>query len=305
VINLLFYLVDAFTDTPFFGNPTTIIIEDPLNPFSTELKEFIAREMNLPVSVYVRASETANFRFEFFTPKKQIPISGHGTIAALWLLAELGKIKPKESISKIKIETDKGKFPCEIHWKEKTIEKVYMTLKKPKFREIDLSVNKLADILGIREDKIESDDKLPFVVADTGSPKILALLSSKEMTDALVPKFDDIERLCLKYKSTGIHLYTFDTYFEGSKCYTRHFEPIRGAPETAISGMANGALGAFLVSKGFAQPGTIIFEQGESLDRISKLEVHVEVGEKGVKSIKIGGKAHLVFKFNLDKRIKF
>ncbi|NHK31655.1 MAG: PhzF family phenazine biosynthesis protein [Asgard group archaeon] len=303
-IRLLFYQVDAFTDTPFFGNPTAIIIEDSLNPFSTELKKFIAREMNLPISVYVSESETANFKFEFFTPKKQVPISGHGTIAAVWLLAELGKISTKESISKVKIDTNIGKFPCELHWNGKKIEKVYMTQKKPKFREIDLTINKLADILGIREDKIESNEKLPFIVADTGSPKILALLSSKEMTDALVPKFDDIERLCLKYKSTGIHLYTFDTYFEGSKCYTRHFEPIRGAPETVISGMANGALGAFLVSKGFAQPGTIIFEQGESLDRISKLEVIVDGDETEVKSVKIGGKAHVVFKFDLDKRIK-
>jgi trans-2,3-dihydro-3-hydroxyanthranilate isomerase len=233
-----------------------------------------------------------------------VPISGHGTIAAIWLLAELGKIKKKESFSEVKIETNIGIFPCEIHWKEKTIEKVYMTQKKPEFKEINLSIKKLADILGIREDKIESNEKLPFIVADTGSPKILALLSSKEMTDALVPKFDDIERLCLKYKTTGIHLYTFDTYFEGSKCYTRHFEPIRGAPETAISGMANGALGAFLVSKGFAQPGTIIFEQGESLDRISKLEVIVDGDENEINSVKIGGKAHVVFKFDLDKRIK-
>lgn len=299
----MFYQVDAFTDTPFFGNPTAIMIEDPSNPFSTKLKEFIAREMNLPISVFITASKIADYKFEYFTPKKQVSISGHGTIAAVWLLAELGKIKPKESISDIKIETNIGLFPCEILWNEKTIDKVYMTQKKPEFREIDLSKNKLADVLGIREDKIESNEKLPFIVADTGSPKILALLSSKEMTDALVPKFDDIERLCLKYKVEGIHLYTFDTYFEGSKCYTRHFEPLRGAPETAISGMANGALGAFLVSREFAPPGLLIFEQGESLDRISKLEVIIEADDTGITSVKIGGKAHIVFKFNLDDRI--
>lgn len=299
----MFYQVDAFTDTPFFGNPTAIIIEDPLNPFSSKLKEFIAREMNLPISVFVTASKNANYKFEYYTPKKQVTISGHGTIAALWLLAELGKIKPKETITNIEIETDIGLFPCELHWIEKTINKVYMTLKKPAFHEIDLSKNKLANILGIREDKIESNEKLPFVVANAGSPKILALISSKEMIDALVPKYDDIERLCLKYKADGIHLYTFDTYFEGSKCYTRHFEPLRGSPETAISGMANGVLGAYLVSREYAPPGTLIFEQGESLDRISKLEVIVEAENNEIKSVKIGGKAQIVFKFDLDKRI--
>jgi PhzF family phenazine biosynthesis protein len=299
----LFYQVDAFTDIPFFGNPTAIIIEDPLNPIPAKLKKFIAREMNLPISVYVTAKEKANFKFDFYTPKKQVPISGHGTIAALWLLAELGKIKPKEAVTSLDIETNIGPMKCEIHWSEKQVSKVFMFLKNPIFKVIDVSISKLADILGIRADKIESNEKLPVVVANAGSPKILVLISSKEMTDALVPKFDDIERLCMKHNATGLHLYTFDTYFEGSTCYTRQFEPIRGASETVISGTANGALGAYLVSKGFAQPGTLIIEQGESLERSSRMEVTVKADNEKIESIRIGGKARVIFKFSLDEKI--
>ncbi|NHJ48201.1 MAG: PhzF family phenazine biosynthesis protein [Asgard group archaeon] len=299
----MFYQVDAFTDIPFFGNPTAIIIEDTENQLSKKLKEFIAREMNLPVSVFVSTSESCDFKFEFFTPKKKVPISGHGTIAAVWLLAELGKIEPATSTTNLTIDTKIGKVKCEVEWKENQVSKVYMKQKKPKFEVVDINKRKLSDILGIREEKIESNEKLPIVLADTGSPKLLVLIASKEMTDALVPKFDDIERLCIKYKATGLHLYTFDTYFEGSTCYTRQFEPVRGASETVVSGLANGALGAFLVSRGFAQPGTLIVEQGESLDRASKMEVHVEANEDIVKSVKIGGEARVVFKFTIDDKI--
>ena len=261
----------------------------------------IAREMNLPVTAFVSSSLKANLKIEFFTPKKEVPISGHAIIATLWLLAEIGKIVPENNKITLKIETKLGLIPAEIKWKNNSVDKVYMTQKKPKFREVEVNKQKLADILGIRTDKIETNDKLPLIIADTGSPKLLVLISSKEMTDALVPKFDEVERLCRRLKVTGLHLYTFDTYLEGSTCYTRQFEPIRGASETIVSGMANGALGAYLVSKGFAQPGALIIEQGESLERPGKVELRIKATADEVKSVRVGGKAQVIFKFELYK----
>ncbi|MBN1330851.1 MAG: PhzF family phenazine biosynthesis protein [Candidatus Heimdallarchaeota archaeon] len=298
----MFYQVEAFSDKPFFGNPTAIILENPKDSYQLLFKENFAREMNLPITAFVSKSTKADFRIEFFSPKKQVPFSGHATLAAVWLLAELKKIPP--NTNKINIETEKGIFPCEIHWEKDTVSKIFVTLKSPEFQEIDIDKQKLADILGIRTDKIESNEKLPLIVADVGSPKILVLISSKEMTDALVPKYDEIERLCRKHKATGLHLYTFDTYSEGTTCYTRQFEPLRGVTETAVSGLANGALAAFLVKEGFAPPGTIIIEQGESLDRNSRVEVKIEATKSGIKSVKIGGKAQVMFKIELNKAIK-
>ena len=72
-----------------------------------------------------------------------------------------------------------------------------------------------------------------------------------------------------------------------------------GLPETATSGLANGALAAFLVKNGFAQPGTVIIEQGESLDRTGRVEVKVKATEEEIKSVKIGGKARVIFSLNL------
>ncbi len=296
----MLYQVDAFTDKPFLGNPTAVAI-DFEEQFSIEQRESITREMNLPITAFISKSLKADLKIEFFTPKKEVPISGHATIACLWLLAELGKIVPENSKTSMKIETKQGIFPVEIKWKNNSVDKVYMTQKKPKFREVEINKQKLADILGIRTDKIETNDKLPLIIADTGSPKLLVLISSKEMTDALVPKFDEVERLCRRLKVTGLHLYTFDTYLDGSTCYSRQFEPIRGAPETAVSGMANGALGAYLVSKGFAQPGTLIIEQGESMERSGKIEVKIKATNDGIKSVKIGGKARVIFKFELNE----
>ncbi|MHA1122681.1 MAG: PhzF family phenazine biosynthesis protein [Candidatus Heimdallarchaeota archaeon] len=296
----MFYQVDAFSSQPFLGNPTAIIL-DKKDEFSTEIRESIAREMNLSVTAFVSDSLKADFKIEFFTPKKEVPLSGHATIAALWLLADIGEIVPENSKASIKVETKEGMFKTEVRWKDDVLDKVYMTLKKPQFRDVELNIQALADILGIRTDKIESDEKLPLIIADTGSPKLLILISSKEMTDALVPKYEEVERLCRRMKVSGIHLYTFDTYLAGSTSYTRQFEPIRGSSETVVSGLANGALGAYLVKRGFAQPGTLIIEQGESLERPSTIEVVIKGTEDEIKSVKIGGKAKVIFKFEPRK----
>lgn len=295
---MLFYQVDSFTDKAFFGNPAGVVIN---STFSPQQKHQIAREINLSVTAFVSASEKADFKLDYFTPKKEIPISGHATIAAFWVLAEIGRLKRDNNKAKVKFETTKGIYTIEVKWKNDIVAKVYMTLDKPVFTKADIDKQKLADLLGIRSDKIESNDKLPLIIANSGSPKLLVLITSKEMTDALVPNYDELERLCRRLKITGIHLYTFDTYLEGSNCYSRQFEPIRGLPETATSGLANGALGAFLVKSGFAPPGTLIIEQGESLDRAGKVEVKVKATQNEIKSVKIGGKAKVIFSLELQE----
>ena len=84
----MFYQVDAFSSQAFFGNPTAIIL-DKKDEYSTEIRESIAREMNLSVTAFVSDSKKADFKIEYFTPKKEVTLSGHATIAALWLLADI------------------------------------------------------------------------------------------------------------------------------------------------------------------------------------------------------------------------
>ena len=295
------YQVDAFTDTQFFGNPTAVVLD--AEDYTDILKQLIASEMNLPITTFVSKSEKADFKVEFYTPKKKIPLGGHATIATFWLLAEIGRIKPENDFAKVTQETERGIFTIEIYWKDGNLDKVVMIQEKPTFTEIDLTKEKIADILGIRTDKIENNEQLPFTIASTGNPVLLVLITSKEMVDALSPRFDEIERLCLRLNISGLHLYTFDTYLEGSTCYTRHFEPFRGAPETTVSGLANGALGAFLVKQGFAQPGKFLIEQGESMERAGIVEVEIEATTNSIKQVKVGGKACSVFSIDFLGKI--
>ncbi|MEA2071651.1 MAG: PhzF family phenazine biosynthesis protein [Asgard group archaeon] len=299
---MVIYQVDAFTETPYHGNPTVVILDG--QKYDEETKLAIAKEMNLAITTFVLDSTKADYKLAFFTPKKEIDFSGHAIIAVFWLLAKLGKIKSEENPTKKTVETNKGIVPVELQWKNEAIEKVLFQPFELDIKEVSIDKKTLADILGIRQDKIENNDKLPLVIASVGVPKLLVLISSKEMTDALVPNFDKLLRFCFKLKVSGVHLYTFDTYLEGSTCYSRQFQPLLGVNETPVSGLGNAALAAFLVKKGFAQPGRILLEQGESLFRAGLVEVYIQEKKKEEKmSIKVAGKAVIVFKISLEKEI--
>lgn len=293
------YQVDAFTDKPYNGNPTAVVLDaDDLTP---NQKQNFAREINLSISSFVSKSTKATFKVEFYSPRMEMDISGHGTIATFWVLAKLGLIKQEKNITRVTQESKKGIHEIEIFWEDNKLEKIMMIQKEPVFANTNVSKKELADILGIRSDKIVSKEKLPLIIASTGSPKLLIPIANKEMTDALVPKFDALERLCRRLKITGVHLYTFDTYLEGTNCYTRHFAPIAGVPENPVSGLANAALGAFLVKQEFFPAGKIVIEQGESLLRPGKVEVEITTKNKEISSLKVGGKSKIVFKLTLEE----
>lgn len=85
-----FYLVDAFTKTPFTGNPCAVVPE--ADDLLDEEMERIARETNAPETVFVLASKEADIRVRCFMPRGEIAFAGHPTIASGHLLRELGTL---------------------------------------------------------------------------------------------------------------------------------------------------------------------------------------------------------------------
>ena len=74
--------VDAFTQTPFGGNPAAVVVLDDTP--RDEWMAALAREMNLSETAFVireRLSD-ADFRLRWFTPTVEIGRCGHVTLAA-------------------------------------------------------------------------------------------------------------------------------------------------------------------------------------------------------------------------------
>jgi PhzF family phenazine biosynthesis protein len=77
------YQVDAFTDTLFRGNPAAVCILDDW--LDDDLMQKIAMENNLSETAFV-VRKNNQFHIRWFTPKKEVTLCGHGTLATSHVL---------------------------------------------------------------------------------------------------------------------------------------------------------------------------------------------------------------------------
>src|SRR6266567_3888404 len=75
------FIIDSFTDRPFKGNPAGVcFLEEPL---SDETMQHIAQELNLSETAFIARLDGKNqFSIRFFSPKMEIPLCGHATLAS-------------------------------------------------------------------------------------------------------------------------------------------------------------------------------------------------------------------------------
>jgi PhzF family phenazine biosynthesis protein len=75
------FIVDSFTDQPFKGNPAGVCLAE--SPLSAETMLLIAQELNLSETAFIRPLEASGaFAIRFFSPKMEIPLCGHATLAS-------------------------------------------------------------------------------------------------------------------------------------------------------------------------------------------------------------------------------
>ncbi|MBF8742851.1 PhzF family phenazine biosynthesis protein [Pseudomonas guariconensis] len=79
------FQVDAFSATPFGGNPAAVVPLEQWLP--DETLQRVAEENNLSETAYfVRNGEAFDLRW--FTPSVEVDLCGHATLAAAWVLFE-------------------------------------------------------------------------------------------------------------------------------------------------------------------------------------------------------------------------
>lgn len=81
-----FFLVDAFTDKPFAGNPAPVVVLPAWLPDST--MQSLAAEMNMSEVAYVVNKNDRQWDIRWFTPVREVPLNGHATLAAASVVFE-------------------------------------------------------------------------------------------------------------------------------------------------------------------------------------------------------------------------
>lgn len=90
-MSLPIFTVDAFTERPFAGNPAAVCLLD--REREAAWMQTLAGEMNLSETAFLRPLGEA-WSLRWFTPKAEVALCGHATLAAAHVLWESGRLAP-------------------------------------------------------------------------------------------------------------------------------------------------------------------------------------------------------------------
>lgn len=213
--NKVIYQVDAFTDTPFKGNPAGVMILDAF-PADAWMQN-MAAEMNLSETAFV-APNNDSFDIRFFTPTVEIPLCGHATLASAHIMYELGRKLPN---ALIQFNAKGGTLII-----SKYADEVVMTFPKYSLSKIETPKN-FKSLVGFE----------PTEVYESNDNWIIAIAEKQEDIENSNPNFEAL-------KSNGLgHLMVTS---EGKKYHVdfvvRCFAPQAGINEDPVTGSAHCAL---------------------------------------------------------------
>lgn len=293
------YQIDSFTDKKFFGNPAGVVYD--AKGLTDEEMQKIAREMNNSETafIFLERNNEYDVQVRFFTPSNEVPICGHATIAAHYVIALENGFTEKKII---KQKTGAGILDVEI----KPIEKSYtMTMTQGEISFGDIIENEnldvLIDALGIA--KSDLINEAPVQIVSTGHSKVMIGIKEYNQLHYLKPDMKKLKELSELIKCNGYFVFTFDTGEEGVLTKGRMFAPAIGIEEDPVTGNANGPLGAYIVKYKLAKISgdkfRFVGKQGMSIKRDGQMTVEVTIKNENPEKVKITGKAVTVFKTEL------
>lgn len=100
------FVIDAFTDRPFAGNPAAVCLLSA--PVSDNWMQLVAREMNLSETAFLHPVADG-FSLRWFTPTTEVELCGHATLASACMLWETGVLAQNEQA---RFSTKSGWLTC-------------------------------------------------------------------------------------------------------------------------------------------------------------------------------------------------
>ena len=89
-----FYIVDAFTDTLFGGNPAGVVILPDGTDFpSDEIMVKTAAELRYSETAFIKRINEKEFNIRYFTPAAEVDLCGHATIGSFKALLHAGYVE--------------------------------------------------------------------------------------------------------------------------------------------------------------------------------------------------------------------
>lgn len=219
----LLYQVDAFTDTPFAGNPAGVcILERERDP---SWMQDVAAEMNLSETAFLRPRTGDTYRLRWFTPTHEVDLCGHATLASAHVLWSDGFLSRN---SGVQFDTKSGSLSA-------TRDGPWTRMDFPAEPVAPIqSADPLLDGLALDE---------PVFVGRTDRDYFVHC-SSVDLVRTLDPDMEALAGLDCR----GV-IVTAEASTESADFVSRFFAPGVGVPEDPVTGSAHCALGPYWAEK--------------------------------------------------------
>lgn len=278
--------VDAFTTELFGGNPAGVVTE--ANDLSDEVKQKIAREMNLSETAFVSHSNVADFKVQFFTPNSEVALCGHATIATFATLYEEGKLDQAKSV--FYQETKAGILPVEVITTDSQV-MFMMTQAVPQFTEVELTRAEIAAGLGLTvEDLLDTQ---PMKVSTGLWWLVVGIKSLAKLSNARLD-FSAIAAMSKKCGVEGFVPFCLETVQPDCSFHSRAFCPLDGINEDPVCGTGNGSAAAYIAAHNLiaiSGETALTGEAGLEVGRPGRVNIIVSKQSGQVRTIKVGGAA--------------
>lgn len=198
------YVVDAFSEKVFGGNPAAVCVMD--NWLSDEIMMKISRENNLSETAFA-VKEGEDYRLRWFTPGGEIDLCGHATLATAYVITKF--IEPEIT---------------EVHFQ--TLSGLLVVVRKDDFLEMDFPSYELKKV-DVTEAMVEAIGVRPLDVYL--GRDLLCVLESEEKVRNLNPNMEKLKAL----DGLLLHVTAKGKEFD---CISRSFAPKLNVPEDPVCG---------------------------------------------------------------------
>ena len=269
-----YYIVDAFTDQPFGGNPAGVVLLDSEVFPKEELMLQIAAELRYSETAFVRRHSNQEFTIRYFTPAAEVELCGHATIASFSLLHQKGLAS-----GTCLCHTKAGDLRIEAG------EKIMMQMAQPRIVATLGETEEIYQALGIKDYR----PAMPVQVVSTGLPDIMIPLPDVAALQSLQPDMGAISEITKKHGAVSFHVFAFGN--DGYTAHVRDFAPLYDIPEGSATGTANASLTYYLQQCGcLGADAECAFLQGEAMGRPSVVSTRITAD--GI--VYVGGSATIV-----------
>jgi trans-2,3-dihydro-3-hydroxyanthranilate isomerase len=262
------------------GSPTAVVDEALLSHAQRCAVPVAAGTSHVVfISTEGRGSGRPTASLRFFTAAGELPACGHGTVAALAVLAEHDRTGELEAVLRSGGRTFRGRATGRGERYEAAFDPGPVNLRAAASSE----AAPVLSALGLDPQHAPA----PCHIGSVGRPRMLVEMSGREVLANLAPDMIQLREACDRQGLLGCYVYS--TPSPDGRAAARMFAPSIGVPEDIANANSTACLAAHVADRGF---WTLDVDMGDALREPSTIAATARPGPAGP-LVRVGGTARI------------